>query len=253
MIVVIIIGAAAFAYLRFVKPAPQGPTGTTQAVGTAEAPASAVSLGADAAKIMAAIAPNATPAASTRAPAASGPAAPPASEPGANVAAVPVPVQAATSASTPVTGTLPAPPVDHTLQVAADLVHKGERAYANGDYESAVHHAKSALDVHPGYADAERLLRRSYAAQKRISEQQQREQQQAAEARAREQQAQAAAAAAAAAAAKPTPDQIYNDRAHSECARGFFGKSCRHKIRVAVCQGADPNAAGASVCKSLDD
>jgi hypothetical protein len=142
--------------------------------------------------------------------------------------------------------------VDHTLQMASDLVRKGERAYARGDYPTAIRHAHSALDVRPGYADAERLLKRAQAAQRRIAEQQEEEARRQAAAQAEQARA-AAAARAAQAPPAPTPDQIYDRRAHDECARGFFGKACRHKIRQEVCVGVSLTAPGTSVCRDLKD
>jgi hypothetical protein len=232
LVVVAVGGAAAFAYFKFAKPAPQqGVAATSPAV---SAPASGT-----------APAPSA-----------------PASVPAAN-AGEPAPTQPAPEQQTPTVASQPgapaqaaqpeqAPPpaVDHTLKIAADLVSKGERAYSQGDYERAVRHARSALDVRAGYAPAERLLKRAYAAQKQVSEQQAREQQQIA---AEQQRAQAEREQAAAAAQAPTPDAIYNQRAHSECARGLFGKSCRHKVRVAVCEGVKPGSPGSTVCTELKD
>ena len=49
-------------------------------------------------------------------------------------------------------------------------------------------------------------------------------------------------------ASAPSPDDEYNRRAKAECSGGFFGKSCRHKIRDAVCAGKSGNEPGASVC-----
>lgn len=47
----------------------------------------------------------------------------------------------------------------------------------------------------------------------------------------------------------PTPDSEYYRRTNSECAHGFFGKSCRHNIRQQVCANVQPNSPDASVCK----
>ena len=239
LVVVIVLAGAAVAYFKFAKP-----TQDTEAANVA--PASAVSS----AGAMP-IAP--VPAASTAiAPAVSSPttsavaSAAPAEQ--ASVATMPAETRAPSAA----TSIAAAPPVDRTLQLASNLVHKGERAYARGDYQAAIRHAHSALDVHPGYVDAERLLKRAQAAQQRIAEQQQEQAQR--EAAAQAEQARAAAAARAAQTPPaPTPDQIYNRRAHSECARGFFGTACRHKIRQEVCVGVSLTAPGTSVCRDLKD
>jgi hypothetical protein len=238
LVVVIVLAGAALAYFKFAKPAQD-----TEAANVAPASA-ASSAGAMP------IAP--VPAASTAiAPAVSSPTtsavASPAPAEQASVAAMPT-VTRAPSAATSIAAT---PPVDHTLQLASELVHKGERAYAQGDYETAVRHARSALDVHAGYAPAERLLQRASATQKRVSEEQEQARREAAA------QAERAKAAAAEQAARtppaPTPDQIYNRRAHDECARGFFGKACRHKIRQEVCVGVSLTAPGTSVFRDLKD
>lgn len=243
VVVVIVLAVAAFAYFRFFKAAPQGAAVVATPAASAPAVGSAPTLAT--AQPGAASAPAAVPPA---APAASEPAAP-AAQP---AAPAPQPAEQPAVASAP-TATAPAEvapaPVDQTLQVAAGLVRKGERAYAQGDYEQAYRHARSALDVHPGYAPAERLMRRAEQTQQQVAAQQAQAQSQAAAAAAARDQA----AAAAAAPPKPTPDEIYNQRAHSECARGLFGKSCRHKVRVAVCQGVSPDAPGATVCKGQDD
>lgn len=138
----------------------------------------------------------------------------------------------------------PPPTVDPAVQLASERTRRGERAYARGDYETAISAARSALDAKPGFKRAERLIRRAQDAQARIADQQMQQQAEAARAR---------AAAAAAAPPKPTPDEIYNQRAHDECHRGFFGKSCRHKIREQVCQGVPPGTAGATVCSGKDN
>lgn len=156
------------------------------------------------------------------------------------------PVAAAPPVSAPAQ---PAAPVDHGLKIASDLVDKGERAYSRGDYDDAIRHARSALDVRPGYSRAQRLLSRARSAQQRAVAQEQSRQAEAVAAA----DAAARAKAAALAAATPTPDQIYGDRAHKECARGFFGKACRHKIRQQVCAGVSLTAPGTSVCKDLKD
>ena len=240
-VVVIVLAGAAVAYFRFAKPAPE-----TRATKVAPAPAVSSS---------GAMSVASAPAASTAI--TSGPAAfssatsvapSPAPTEQAQVATVPAESPAASVAtSTPAT-----PPVDHTLQMASDLVRKGERAYARGDYPTAIRHAHSALDVRPGYADAERLLKRAQAAQRRIAEQQEEEARRQAAAQAEQARA-AAAARAAQAPPAPTPDQIYDRRAHDECARGFFGKACRHKIRQEVCVGVSLTAPGTSVCRDLKD
>jgi RNA polymerase subunit RPABC4/transcription elongation factor Spt4/flagellar basal body-associated protein FliL len=241
-VVVIVLAGAAIAYFKFAKPAPE-----TEAAHVA--PASAVSS--------AGVMPTApAPATSTAIVAVSGQSspttavAPTSASPQTPVVAAPAESAETSAASVAAQAAAVSPPVDRTLQMAADLVQKGERAYARGDYQTAIRHAHSALDVHPGYADAERLLKRTQAAQRRIAEQQEEEARR--EAAAQAEQARAAAAAQAARTPPaPTPDQIYNRRAHDECARGFFGTACRHKIRQAVCVGVSLTAPGTSVCKSL--
>lgn len=47
---------------------------------------------------------------------------------------------------------------------------------------------------------------------------------------------------------KPTPDELYNSEAHSQCAGGLFGKDCRHRIREQICAGVAPGSPGATVC-----
>ena len=248
MVVVLVGGAGAFAYFKFFRTAP-GPesVATTPAAST---PA-AVSAPGDLAPVVSAMADAAAPTSTPEAPANAGvpqqATKQQASEPQAAAIAE---AQPGPPAQVAPVEQAPPPPVDHTLKIASDLVRKGERAYSDGDYEEAVRHARSALDVRAGYAPAETLLRRAYAAQKRVSEQQQREQQRIV---AEQQRAEAARAQAAAAAKAPTPDEIYNQRAHSECARGFFGKSCRHKIRVAVCEGVAPGSPGSTVCGDMND
>ncbi len=234
--IVIVGGAAAFAWESFSKPVPaiNGAPVTTSATGAASAASTMQAAAQPAPGVTASEPPN-------------GPSAPmPAS-------AVP-PAAIASSQST--ASAQAAAPMDRSLQIATDLVRKGEQAYARGDYAVAIRSAHSALDVYPGHAGAERLLRRADAArQRRAAEQQQRQQQ------AQQAQQQAAAAAlakqrAAAAAAlppPPTPDQLYDQRAHSECARGLFGKACRHRIRQQVRAGASLTAPGANVCKALRD
>jgi hypothetical protein len=246
VVVVIVLAGAAFAYFKFVKPAPE-----TAAADVA--PASAAS-GAGAMPV----APM--PATSSASMAGSGQS-PPTAAVTANNASPAAPVMAAPAGTTeaPVAAQAAAvsPPVDRTLQMAADLVQKGEAAYARRDYRTAIRHAHSALDVHPGYADAEQLLNRAEAAQRRIAQQQARQEQAQEEARreaaAEAERAEAAAAAEQAARAKPvpTPDELYNQRAHSECARGFFGSVCRHKVREQVCAGVSLTAPGTSVCRDL--
>ena len=49
--------------------------------------------------------------------------------------------------------------------------------------------------------------------------------------------------------AGPTADDEYYRRTNTECAHGFFGKSCRHNIRVQVCANISPGSPGASVCR----
>ena len=234
----IVLAGAAFAYFKFAKPVPE-----TEAANIA--PASAVSSA------------GAMPVAPV--PAASTAIAPAVSAPTTSAVASPAPAEQASVAMMPAETHAPSvatsiaatPPVDHTLQLASELVHKGERAYAQGDYETAVRHARSALDVHAGYAPAERLLQRASATQKRVSEEQEQARREMAA------QAERAKAEAAEQAARtppaPTPDQIYNRRAHDECARGFFGKACRHKIRQEVCVGVSLTAPGTSVCRDLKD
>jgi Double zinc ribbon len=238
-VIVIVLAGAAFAYFKFAKPAhdteaangaPASALSSTAAMPVA--PVSAASTAVASATSSPTTSAVATPAPTERAPAATMP--------------------AETLAPSAATSVAAAPPVDHTLQMASDLVHKGERAYTRGDYQTAIRHAHSALDVHPGYVDAERLLRRAQAAQRRIAEQQQEEARREAAAQAERARA-AATAQAAQTPPAPTPDQIYNRRAHDECARGFFGKACRHKIRQEVCVGVSLTAPGTSVCRDLKD
>lgn len=247
VVIVLVGGAGAFAYFKFMKPVPAQQTAAMTAVPESAPTASATNSTTLAASAVAeAGAPVSVP--TTSAPSivapASEPMAPPqavAEQPMQSPPATPLPQAAA-----PTPERAP-PPVDHTLKIASELVRKGERAYSQGDYEEAVRHARSALDVRAGFAPAKQLLQRAYAAQKQIVQQQQREQQLAAE----QQQAQAQAAAAARP-KPPTPDEAYNQRAHSECARGLFGKACRHKVREEVCTGVTVGAPGASVCRQQD-
>lgn len=250
-IALVVVAAVLAAYFLFLRPVSK-PAAVTATPATS-APATAATSPAAMAPIMSAMADAGMPTGSAPAAEASAPA------PSTNVpqqdassvaiaqpAPAPVPDAVAAAPENVAHNAAPAPaPVDHTLQIAANLVRKGNRAYADGDYETAVRHAKSALDVRPGYADAERLLRRSYAAQQGVSEHQARAQQQ----QVADVQEPVQAAAAPAVPAAPTPDQVYNQRAHSECARGMFGKSCRHKIRVEVCAGIAPGTPGATECK----
>lgn len=59
-----------------------------------------------------------------------------------------------------------AQPVDHSLDVASKLVSKGEAAFNRQDYSTAIANANAALEVHPGYSRAERLLREARTAQR---------------------------------------------------------------------------------------
>lgn len=245
-IALVVVAAALATYFLFLRPASKSAAVT--ATPAASVPATAATSPAAMAPIVSAMAAAGMPTGSVQAVAPEASALAPSTnvpqqEASPVAAAQPGPTAVAEQAPDAVA---PAPaPVDHTLQIAANLVRKGNRAYADGDYETAVRHAKSALDVRPGYADAERLLRRSYAAQQGVSEHQARAQQQ----QVADVQEPVQAAAAPAAPAGPTPDQVYNQRAHSECARGMFGKSCRHKIRVEVCAGIAPGTPGATECK----
>lgn len=263
VVLVLVGGAAAFAYMKYFRTAP-----TAEVVASAptmSAPVSEPSASAPAASNALAPIESAMEAATATpgnaqapvpgAPVNAGegmPQSAPAQQPAPAVETQPsTPAQAAPSQAAPVEQA--PPPVDRTVTIAADLVRKGEYAYSQGDYETAVRRAHSALDVRAGYAPAERLLKRAYAAQKQVSEQQARDQQEQAAEQQRAQAAQARAAAAQAAARRPTPDDLYNQRAHSECARGLFGKSCRHKIRVEVCQGVAAGSPGSTVCSELKD
>lgn len=260
VVVIVVVAVAAVAYLKFFRaaPAPQAVAeSSTVAAPASPAPApSAVAEVAAAASQPAASASAAAPVAAATAglvpqqvAAAQAPSVP-VQQPAAteSVQAQPTAQQAAPTVAQEPAAPPPAAPIDHTLKIAADLVQKGERAYAQRNYAKASQHARSALDVHPGYAPAERLLRRAGDAQARVAQrQQQAEQQRLADEQKRKQ-----AEAEAAKPKGPTPDELYNQRAHSECARGFFGKSCRHKVRIAVCQGVKPGSPGSTVCESLD-
>lgn len=54
---------------------------------------------------------------------------------------------------------------DRSLQVAADLVGKGQMAFEKQDYSTAIANAKAALDIRPGYVRAEHLLQDAQQAQ----------------------------------------------------------------------------------------
>jgi hypothetical protein len=64
----------------------------------------------------------------------------------------------------PVTKPKPAAPAP-TSEVALNLVRKGEVAFAQQDYSTAIANAKAALDVQPGLARAKQLLREAQQAQ----------------------------------------------------------------------------------------
>ncbi|KZC35523.1 hypothetical protein RHOFW510R12_30840 [Rhodanobacter sp. FW510-R12] len=51
--------------------------------------------------------------------------------------------------------------------IAAKLVHKGEQAFAEQNYSAAVANAKAALEVKPGDARANKLLREAEQAQQK--------------------------------------------------------------------------------------
>lgn len=262
VVVLGIVGVAAyFVYAAFMKPAT--PTG----IAATPAPAASVSATLPPASPIAPDARPSTDANGNAAVAGAQPASPPSAAAPSQVAEAPAGAASAqalageppTAASTPAVAEAPAqpvaapveqkaapPPVDHSLKIASDLVARGEKAYARGDYRAAIRHANSALDVRHGYASAERLLHKATDAQQQALAAEQRAQAQRADELARQQ-------AAAAAAARPTPDELYNQRAHSECARGLFGKSCRHKVREQVCAGVSLTAPGTTVCKELKD
>lgn len=262
VVLIVVGGAAAFAYVKFFHhaqpaetaaetPVASAPAATDTPVNSAPiamapaAPAAAASQGVAAAPAGplsgGSVAGEVATAGSAAAPAAALP-------PGAaSVATAPAPAQTA-------------PAVDQASQQAADLVAQGQNDYARGRYNDAVRKAKSALAAQPGNADAQALLQKATDAQQRVAAQRARERRERAQ-REKAEQAEAARQAAAEAARKaavpiprtPTPDEIYNQRAHSECHRGFFGSHCRHKIREQVCQGVKPGAPGTTVCSGKDD
>ena len=252
VIVVLLSGAAFFAYYKFFRPVPHAQAMSAAPASAAPGPAATTTMpvaNAPQATTIATASPAQAPAANAAVgePVANTPTQLPVATAPGQQEATPSPSQTAIPVSSlpprrPEIAT--SLPVDHTLRIASDLVRKGERAAARGDYADAIRHARSALDVHPGYSAAERLLRRA-----------QDEQQQA---RAQSVQTESATPPAplaspqqtvAAVPSGPTPDELYNQRAHSECARGLFGKACRHQIREQICAGVTPGMQGASLCK----
>ena len=227
-IAVLLIGGGAFAYFKFFSSAPQPETAAVAPASESALPAADTPRSTDAAADSAADAAAMADEAQAQM-----------LEPLAGAdAAAPAPVEAA-SALEPAAAA--PPPVDPTLRIASDLVRKGERAYSRGDYDAAVRQANSALDAHAGYVPAVKLMRRAYAAQKKAEEQRAEQERLAAAEQAR-------IAAEQAAAQAPKPDDVYDQRAHSECAPGLFGKACRRKVRAQVCAGVEPGAPGSTVC-----
>ncbi|EIL97042.1 hypothetical protein UUA_16153 [Rhodanobacter thiooxydans LCS2] len=63
---------------------------------------------------------------------------------------------------------MPAPAAGPSMRdIAAKLVHKGEQAFAEQNYSAAIANARAALEVKPGDAQANKLLREAEQAQQK--------------------------------------------------------------------------------------